>query len=312
MMYNIGNLIKERREELNISQSSLCRGICNPATLSRIENGSCISNKQVIYHLLERLGFYQMTIEDICSESDYKIAQMIIKARRLYVLEKFDEAADLVDKLSEDYENLSPTNRRFCDTMNTLMLRKKKIIDPAQALVNYEKILRETCPRYSINNLPQIMDHDEITLLNCISNCYYNMGRSDISIKILYHIKDFHERGIIDDVESIRSLPMILYNLSKFLGLAGKYDECIEICEHSINKQILSGRNRCLPKTMYNLAWSLVRRRGEGDLEYARETILNAYYTSKALKNDELAKNIEKFIKENFEDLYLYIGAKAV
>ena len=39
-LYNIGNLIKHRREELGLSQNELSEGICSVPTLSRIENVS--------------------------------------------------------------------------------------------------------------------------------------------------------------------------------------------------------------------------------------------------------------------------------
>lgn len=52
----IGTFIKQRRKELKLTQEQVCSGICDPVTLSRIENGKQAPSKSVISALLQRLG----------------------------------------------------------------------------------------------------------------------------------------------------------------------------------------------------------------------------------------------------------------
>lgn len=52
----IGTFIKQRRKELKLTQEQVCSGICDPVTLSRIENGKQTPSKSVISALLQRLG----------------------------------------------------------------------------------------------------------------------------------------------------------------------------------------------------------------------------------------------------------------
>ena len=42
----IGTLIKQRRKELKLTQEQVCSGICDPVTLSRIENGKQTPSKK--------------------------------------------------------------------------------------------------------------------------------------------------------------------------------------------------------------------------------------------------------------------------
>ena len=58
---------------------------------------------------------------------------------------------------------------------------------------------------------------------------------------------------------------MILYNLSKALGSAGYYDECLEICEQSIHLARKTSRCSHLGKALYNRAWALMERNQDGD-----------------------------------------------
>ena len=51
----LGDVIKRRRLELNLTQEQLCQGICEPITISRLENGKHAPSHQRINALLERL-----------------------------------------------------------------------------------------------------------------------------------------------------------------------------------------------------------------------------------------------------------------
>ena len=52
----LGEFIKQRRLELGLTQEQLCEGICEPMTISRIENGRQTPSRNRINALLQRLG----------------------------------------------------------------------------------------------------------------------------------------------------------------------------------------------------------------------------------------------------------------
>lgn len=51
----IGEYIKHRRQELGLRQKELCEGICEPVTISRLENGRQYPSHSVMNALLQRL-----------------------------------------------------------------------------------------------------------------------------------------------------------------------------------------------------------------------------------------------------------------
>ncbi len=59
---DIGNIIKQRRKELHITQEELCEGICEPVTISRIENGKQIPSTNTLKAILERLDLPDETL----------------------------------------------------------------------------------------------------------------------------------------------------------------------------------------------------------------------------------------------------------
>jgi len=64
-MHNLGSVIKLLRLEKGIKQVDLCKGICTPSYLSRIENNRMIADIEIYSHLFEKLG---LDYEDILND----------------------------------------------------------------------------------------------------------------------------------------------------------------------------------------------------------------------------------------------------
>ncbi len=299
--YNMGQFIKFRRNELKVSQSELCRGICNVGTLSRIENGEQIPKTEMLKMLLERLGYSDFAFDVLVPEKDYKAAQTAYRARQLYNLGKKKEAKELVDSLDNCYDGLRLRDRQFCDNMQTTFLLENGDITTEQALKNYIGILERSSGRFNLDALPTVVYFEEMNILNCIALCYARLGRTDISIKMLYHMKRVLESNIVDEFEYLRSMPGVLYNLSKYLGLSKRYDESIEISEQAVELGKRANRTRTLPQSMYNLGWALINRGRPQDRERAKAMIEDAYQLSRIMSGEsKRTLQIKQFIAENF------------
>lgn len=284
--YNIGEFIKYRRIKLGVSQTELCRGICNVGTISRIENGEHLPRNEVLERILQRLGYSGKVLDGFLTQKDFKTAQIIQQAKNLYSFGKTNEAMALINSLNGNCEGLRIQDRQFCDRLETVYLNSKGAITTEQALKRFIGILERSTGRLDFNNLPMIVSFEEMHILNNIAVCYARTGRIDTAIKILYHTKRICDRNIFDYYESMKSLPEILYNLSKCLGLNGRYDESIFICEHSIETSKMTGWLRFLPQTMHVLGWSLIKRGRTGDKEHARKVLEDVYDLSMMLSGN--------------------------
>ena len=92
---------------------------------------------------------------------------------------------------------------------------------------------------------------------------------------------------------------MILYNLSKALGLAGYYDECLEICEESIYLAKKTSRCSCLGEVLYNCAWALTKRDQEGDHALAAHYADQSRNFFLIMGNTTYVEIVNDFIKRN-------------
>ncbi len=108
----IGNLIKERRKELKISQQTLCAGICNRYALSRIESGDLSVNSEIMSQLLERIGLYDESFYGLGDKDGSNVRRIIRSANQLYVNGNTVGARELLNEIESDYDNFSLSNRQ--------------------------------------------------------------------------------------------------------------------------------------------------------------------------------------------------------
>ncbi len=300
-VYNIGEFIKEKRERMGITQDELCEGICSIATMSRIESGGRIPKSKVIVPLLQRLGLSDFVVDSMSTKEELVGMDLVTKMRSSYIDGDMETAKSLFAEVAQYYDTLPVSYRQFYRLFETRLKIDSGKLDHAKALPIYEDIMRMTIPGYSINKLPRLMSFEEINVLNNIAIAYGKTGGMDKAIEIYYAIKQFYDRHATNIDNVLRTLPTIYYNLSKYLGLSGRYDECIRICEDGIRYIKLSGKYFYYASIMYNLAWVLVRRKNSGDIERAKLVIKKAYCS--CLLTDPSVSLLQK-IKDMYKNNY--------
>ena len=102
---HIGEIIKQRRLELGLTQEELCEGICEPPTMSRIEKGHQTPTHSKLKALLSRLGlpsekYYAMLSKNEIEMEHLKNEIIDCNSRKLYTegLEKLSCLTPLVDQ----------------------------------------------------------------------------------------------------------------------------------------------------------------------------------------------------------------------
>ena len=109
--FQLGFIIKNRREELQLSQEELADGICSVSTLSRIENGDRIPSKNNYEMLMQRLGYSAISMDYFTDKTDFIMHELKFKIRHAYIEEDFT----LCRQLLEEFCDL-PGERTHVDT----------------------------------------------------------------------------------------------------------------------------------------------------------------------------------------------------
>lgn len=114
--YNIGLFIKKKREEQNIRQEDLCRGICDKSTLSRIERGKQEPSSGILGVLLQRLGINEDQLAVLLGPKDFEISDLQKEIVGLNFQKEYEKAAEK-SAGSNSWSNLRIKSRSnlFCD-----------------------------------------------------------------------------------------------------------------------------------------------------------------------------------------------------
>lgn len=304
MIYNIGTLIKSRREELKISQEDLCAGICSISTLSRIENGHGVSTQSHATMLLQRLGYYDTTAFVFQSGEEIEMHNLQQKILHKHMLRKYSDAAEQLKELEKYKQHFDAMDKLFFELVSELLKTYASATPDKRNLENFERIIRITHPEYSLDSLPKVLTHYEALAMNNIAICYALDEQQNESLRIFEHLIDYYNSYVIDIELSKKFLPMAYYNASKILGMIGEYDRCIRMCDEAIEYCKFVQSFDEMPHLMYNKAWCMVRRKNPGDMETANHIAKQAYIVGTVFDNKPklpglLAELLKEFYNED-------------
>lgn len=189
----LGEIIKQRRQELGITQAELCEGICEPPTLSRIENKKQTPTRNVLNALLQRLGisddrFYaaltaeEITIKQLCSE----INRNIIRYERA-LLEEKDDIRGKILSLLKDFEEIveedDTCSKQFIIGSDVIIGGPHGDYTAQQKLDKLVEAIKLTHPSFDLDKLEEgLYSYDEVKLINQIANIYSEMNERQKSI----------------------------------------------------------------------------------------------------------------------------------
>lgn len=300
MIYNNGEYIKARRIELGLTQRELAEGLCTTVTLSRIEQNKENPQDFILKSILQRLGLSGSAILFATTGSELIYNQLKFDIRQAYILEDYKKAEKILSDNKELISKLPPADKQTFETIDILLKINKSELSDEEALSLLEAAIRLTCPKYTKDNPPEFLTYEEILLLNNIALRYAHLCDLDTAIKLLYHIKSFYGRQVCDIEEALRTEPMVLYNLSKYLGRAGRIEESIEISSLGIRLAKETRRCSSLARTLYNKAYVLYERNNPGDREASLHYAKQAYNLADILDMKKSKEHYRKFILDRF------------
>ncbi len=293
----IGMIIRRRRMELGLSQEDLADGICAVTTLSRIENGERMPTQNHLEILLQRIGYSDMMLQSYVDESDFVAHEMKFKIRQAYIENDATKAQELLQQFEALVTKPSAVDEQFIMLHNVLLYPQR--YSKEERLQEMEKAICLTYPKYKHGHFPFLLSYEEIVLLNNIAISQARSGRRKEAIDILYSIVDYYDTHIVNAEEALRTQVMTFYNLSKYLGMENRFEECIAICESGITLAQKTGRCQAFAQTLYNKAWALVKRGRKEDIDEAKKLAKHALNVADAMGYADFAAHCNAFIEQN-------------
>lgn len=292
----IGNILREYRTRLNISQEELCFDLCAVSTLSRIESGMQVPGRKLIEALFSKMGISRsvpITKVDFQRENiEYKINDMIATG-------KFD-IFDLLEEYKNCGEDLTFLEEQFYLFYKT-MAEDFFNHDCEKALENYVKALKLSIKDYELDKLPnaRLLTKTELLILNNISRTEYFLGQKDEGIDLMEFLRSYFEKGIMSEEEKAKNYSAILFNLENWYGLRGKsddYEKALKLCEIAIDNCIQYGKLSLFPFHFFNKGCMLIKI---GKISEGKECIEDAFIFMKRMKLNSEIEYGKKWLKEN-------------
>lgn len=288
-----GEIIRIRREELNMKQEELCEGVCERSTLSKIERGKNECSKYLAEVFLQRLGlpmdFYY------ASSNKTAIDQMLIRnqIKDAIRMREYDKLAELLEKGLQFVDDSKLYHQFILRSKATYAIYVENNLPKArEILLNALKIIH---PSFDIDNITKPLFSEDILILNTFANTYVEEENYEKAINIFKTLVDIVKSKSNDDIDSMRTLIMLEYNLSRVLGRADYYKECLIVAEEAIELSTRSGTMTSLGELLMNKAYALCSihsRKEEGILALKDALMFNRLVGN--LENIEIIKEDAK------------------
>ncbi len=238
--YRFGEVVRELRDRLHMTQEELAAGICSVSTIAKIESGHQMPSGRVAEALLRRLkgvggyftGFSKTSeLEELCSwERTRERARDRRNGESLFE-RQFYAYVRVLDHMQQADHSL-------------LLLELMEILVMSMPL---DELYDESARRKTYTYL-------ELYVLNSIALQFYYLGSHEHAMRILQRLHDYlqewHRYGDVG-----RFLyPVVCNNLAAILLLQGQPHAARTVCDAGISKCISTGMMLVLPELYGNLS----------------------------------------------------------
>lgn len=298
--YNIGDCIRQLREEQNVNQEDLCHGLCNKSTLSRIERGCHVPSIGTVALLLQRLGVNEDSLSFLLGTTELEISNLHKEIEALNAQKKYDEA---LQKIGQMEQLTDPKDR----VMQQFLLRSKALAGHLQdgQRVAYDNLAKRemllqaielTHPSFSLDNIGRcLLGIDEIKTINQIAITYSDAGDRRYAIHIYRQLFEYPRSRFYNTEAEVSVLTMMAYNYSTLLGRERRYEECIEYAQMGYEACIKYNKARMLGGLLLNWGYALQKL---GQEEESKSKIKDSYHAYRLMQRFPEAENVKKYAKE--------------
>lgn len=293
--YTIGEILREVREREKYSQEELSFGICTPSTLSRIETGAQIPGRRILEALTQRLGITDTVYTTYMGKEELELHENRKRLMRSISSRNYSQAKQLAVTVEQELQRLSDRGYRIHMEQQYLLfakavLLKKEEKDRQKVLDLFMKSLSITMPDFDgVHIKNRLLTFQEISILNNIGCMYHEMGKQIEAFQLMFALKEYMEQNVKDEEEKARKYPMILQNVTTWLGQAGCYKDALKLCQEGLDYCIEHGKLQTFPMLLYNKA-AMLAELGQSDM--SRQCFIQTIAVFQAVNQHQRAEDI--------------------
>lgn len=294
----LGDVIRRRRLELGMTQEQLCEGICEPITVSRLENGKQTPSRNRISALLERLGLpgdrYYALLSKREQEESLLRKEVHDCVARFYQREGsektiiWEQAQRALERLSAMSDPEDALTKQFILSNRTLLGERGGAYPYEKQLKMLLKALHLTAPRFDPEKIGRLRyTWDEIQLINQIAMVYAKSGQRKTAIGLYGQLLRYLQKYMEDK----KYVCLVSFNYARELAASKRHEDAIEVAE--------IGRKTCVERGHYQFLPGLLAIEAEcayylGNRDDSIELYCQAYYIYKAIGDEHNLKKLQR------------------
>lgn len=302
----IGDIIRQRRLELGLTQEELCAGICESTSLSRIETGKQVPTYLILNALLSRLGlpaekYYAMVGKNELEMERLKDEIVDCNARGLgrEGLEKLERLAALT----------TPEDRitaQFILRSRVLLgrLEEDGTVVPYSTEEKLEILFRAMELTVSGFDLDEIgrrrYTKDEMKIINQIGVVYGDSGQRRQALDIYYQLFRYIRKRLVENANNAAEISLVAYNYAYYLCMEKRYEEAQEMAEWGWEHSLRWNKAAEIGGFMWVLAESYYHM---GKIEESKAYFYQSYYAQRMMKDDRRADVVKNYLLEYYHDI---------
>ena len=304
--YFIGELIQKRRLELKLTQEQLGDGICEPITISRLENGRQTPSMNKLRALLQRLDLPEDKYYALVSKNEMQVSDLQTEIVSCNVLKDSERGLTKIAELEKLADPDDTLIQQFILRSKVLLGKKEN-----EQMIPYpyeEKLdmlfeaIRLTAPNFDIDAIYEgLYSIDEVKVINQIALTYSRNDEHKKAIDIYYQLLRYIKKHFQNVLQSGGLLPLVCYNYARELDLVKRYEDALEIAQLGWQACVQYGQYRNLPAIIALMAECYHFLEED---EKSKEHYRQSFYLCQAI-NDEgclntIIKETQKYFGTDF------------
>lgn len=262
--YKLGDVVRELRGRLHMTQEELAAGICSVSSVAKIESGSQMPSGHVAEALLRRLG------DAGCFFTGFGGVRELQELR---------DWAHILAYAKERRAGGSLFEEQYCAYVLELE-RVKNGTDHALVLLELMEILVMSMPLgelYGEGEGRLTYTYLELFILNSIAVQFYYMESFESAGRILERLYRYLCEQYVDGEVGAQLFPMVCNNLAALKQNAGLFYPARSLCDKGIRRCLNAGRLLALPNLYGNLSNTLLslHETAQAQQAYSRMHVLH-------------------------------------
>lgn len=265
-VYNIGDVIRDRRTMLGIKMEELAeqQWSCALKTLRRLEHNRVNTHHDIAEELLEKLGLSAGYQRMGIITDDRRAIELYGKWKHLCNEFKYEECREVLAEL----EVLLPknlVNEQFIEWAKVSVAYWLKEIDTEEIINKLCYIVEKTIKFEELMTAESIfLSNNEELILYTISTKYKFNKDKDKALKFIQPIYNkLKSYGEADRQKYICNVELYMSYAASLLGSMGEYDESDKISKNVIKAQLQYGRIHMVHNNLASMAWNLYEVNGD-------------------------------------------------